>query len=90
MNKSGCCPECDDGEGKCVYPYYGVAPHICGYKLGKPVLGHSVEAPREEWPANFKVDGDPNPGGYPVQGVYTHCLACGRGEQTACIPELSS
>lgn len=81
-----CCPECDDGEGGCAFPYYGVAPHTCGYMLGRPVIGNSVELPQEDWPRNFRIDGVPNPGGYPGQGVYTHCLACGRGEMAAAGP----
>lgn len=73
------CPECDDGNGGCVYPYYGVAPHKCGWRFGKLVIGHSEELPKEEWPANYQHDGEPNPGGYPGNGGYTHCLTCGKG-----------
>lgn len=64
----GNCPACDDGEGGCVFSHYGVAPHVCAYKLG---VGPSYVLPPEQWPENFLPDGI-------GCGVYTHCLECGR------------
>ena len=71
------CEACDDGGGNCAFPYYGVAPHRCGFRMGKPALGFSEELPQSEWPKNYQHEGEPNPGGYPGGGIYTHCLACG-------------
>lgn len=75
------CETCDDGEGGCVFPYYGVAPHVCGFKRGLPALGSSVQLPEDEWPENFEPDPDapPGPNGYPGFGVYTNCPICGAG-----------
>lgn len=73
------CPACDDGEGGCIYPYYGCAPHTCFYKLGRPP-GGSEEAPESEWPENFVLDPEAGPRtrtGYPRAGTWTHCLECG-------------
>ncbi|ENW00190.1 hypothetical protein F938_00834 [Acinetobacter bereziniae LMG 1003 = CIP 70.12] len=61
------CPFCkvheEDVEG-CVYPYYGLAPHI----HTKPIGG--TEFLDKPYPSNFSPDGD-------GMGVYTHCLYCG-------------
>lgn len=70
-----CCPECDDGDGNCAFPYYGVAPHT--HALPTPThptdwLGSTRPLPREQWPANFRPDDDSDD-----CGTYTHCLACG-------------
>lgn len=76
-----CCEQCDDGDGNCVYPYYGAAPHKCFWKIGDgKTLITSQELPQSEWPENFKPETEPNPGGYPGTGIYTHCLNCGRGK----------
>ncbi|MFW2034177.1 hypothetical protein [Acinetobacter junii] len=58
------CGYCDDGNGECVYPYYGLAPHT--HQQG--VLGSTEFI--GEIPDNFSPDGD-------GLGVYTHCLNCG-------------
>ena len=58
------CNYCDDGNGECVYPYYGLGPHT--HKEG--VLGGTEFT--GEIPDNFSPDGD-------GLGVYTHCLNCG-------------
>lgn len=68
-----CCEQCDDGDGNCIYPFYGVAPHICHWKIGTPI-GQSVLLPKEQWPENFRPDQEVD-----GLGVYTHCLNCGRG-----------
>ena len=58
------CDHCDDGNGECVFPYYGLGPHI----HTKPIGGTEfLDAPL---PENFSPDGD-------GLGVYTHCLNCG-------------
>ncbi|WP_151817411.1 hypothetical protein [Acinetobacter ursingii] len=57
------CNFCDDGDGGCVFPYYGLAPHV----HTKPIDGTVFTG---EIPENFSSDGD-------GLGVYTHCLNCG-------------
>lgn len=71
-----CCPWCDDGDGNCAYPYYGVAPHT---HAAGPTLGSAELAPREQWPENFEEDSDPEHKGC---GTYTHCLRCGAPART--------
>ena len=69
MNKK-CCNHCDDGDGECAYPYYGVAPHHHndnGCVIGSTILKHE-----SKWPKNFTED--PEAKGL---GTYTHCLDCG-------------
>jgi hypothetical protein len=77
------CKDCDDGEGACIYPHYGAAPHICGYKFSDYVIGASKQLPEHQWPDNFMPDPETSsgPGEYPGCGVYTHCLTCGDGEK---------
>ena len=70
-----CCTHCDDGDGHCVFPYYGAAPHT--HSEG-PVIGSTRVLPREQWEANFREDPD-----CPMQGVYMRCPECGRGEPEA-------
>ena len=57
------CDECHDGYGGCVYPYYGLAPHV----HTKAIDGTEFTG---EVPENFSPDGD-------GLGIYTHCLNCG-------------
>ena len=68
------CKYCDDGEGKTRFPYYGVAPHNCFYKIGKKI-GQSEILPESEFPENFEIDGEWSE--HSCCGVYTHCLECG-------------
>lgn len=63
------CEMCDDGDGRCVFPYYGVAPHT---HAAGPMLGSTRLLPREDWPANFTEDAEE-----PGLGTYTHCPHCG-------------
>ncbi|MDC4818615.1 hypothetical protein NQ849_15130 [Acinetobacter baumannii] len=58
------CDFCDDGNGECIFPYYGLAPHI----HTKPIGG--TEFIDVSLPENFSPDGD-------GLGIYTHCLYCG-------------
>ena len=58
------CEYCDDGNGECVFPYYGLGPHT--HKDG--ILGSTEFT--GEIPENFSPDDD-------GLGVYTHCLNCG-------------
>lgn len=75
-----CCDDCDDGEGRCVYPLYGVAPHTCFYKIPEAVMGQSVELSEDQWPSNFELDPDLGPAGNgPRCGVYWFCPTCKRG-----------
>jgi len=67
------CEVCDDGEGGCVFPYYGVAPHK---HAPGPVIGSTVIDAPEMWPEEFREDPDA-----PGCGTYTNCPICGRGEQ---------
>ncbi|GGO89217.1 hypothetical protein GCM10011348_46450 [Marinobacterium nitratireducens] len=80
MTKPNCCEHCNDGDGNCAYPYYGVAPHECFWKktggFNNP-LGTSTLLPREEWPENFSEDPEA-----PGCGIYTHCTECGRPNET--------
>ena len=75
-SEARCCPQCDDGDGVCVFPYYGIAPHIhdtTGRETPsdpKAVIGSTRTLPQDQWPLNFSHDGD-------GCGTYTHCLACG-------------
>lgn len=72
-----CCDMCDDGDGHCVFPYYGVAPHIHagGDERG---IGSTQLLPRAMWGNNFRQDPES-----PGQGVYMRCPHCGRGERPA-------
>ena len=70
-----CCENCDDGDGFCIFPYYGVAPHTHDHW---PVIGSTRVLPREQWEANFREDPD-----CPMQGTYLRCSKCGRGEPEA-------
>lgn len=71
-----CCPECDDGDGNCVYPYYGVAPHIHEQSHPADWLGSTRLLPKDKWGDNFREDQES-----PGQGVYMRCKHCGRGEK---------
>lgn len=53
----------EDGAG-CIYPYFGLAPHVHTPQL----LG--TELLNQPYPENFSPDSD-------GMGVYTHCLYCG-------------
>jgi hypothetical protein len=64
MIEKTCCESCDDTSGVCVYPYYGLAPHI----HTKPIFG--TEILDQPYPENFSPDGD-------GMGIWTHCLNCG-------------
>lgn len=39
---STCCIHCNDGDGECVFPYFGLAPH-----------SHSPDQPKPEYPSNY-------------------------------------
>lgn len=71
-----CCDHCDDGDGFCVFPYYGTAPHT--HDLSTGWMGSTRLLPREQWGGNFREDPE-----CPGQGVYMRCPHCGRGEQPA-------
>jgi hypothetical protein len=63
------CKHCDDGEGGCAYPYYGMAPHK---HVGTEMAGSTVLDPKDEWPDNFSEDAES-----PGCGVWTECPVCG-------------
>lgn len=69
------CELCDDGDGFCVFPYYGLAPHT---HAEGPVIGSTELLPADQWGDNFREDED-----CPGQGVYMRCPQCGEGEQPA-------
>ncbi len=39
---STCCIHCNDGDGECAFPYFGLAPH-----------SHSLDQPKPEYPINY-------------------------------------
>ena len=72
------CEHCDDGDGHCVFPYYGIAPHT--HALPTPThptdwIGSTVTLPRDQWGDNFREDPD-----CPGCGTYLRCEKCGDGE----------
>ena len=69
-----CCEHCDNGDGECAYPYYGVAPHSHNTKKTNGSFIGSTEIKLKScWPENFQED--PECEGL---GTYTHCLHCNR------------
>ena len=58
------CEQCFDGDDGCVFPYYGLEPHVHTKIIG------GTEFLSEPYPENFSPDGD-------GLGVWTHCLSCG-------------
>lgn len=73
--KAANCQYCDDGDGGCIFPHFGLAPHI---HVGDPEIGSTQFLDQSKWPANFS----PNESG---TGVYTHCLSCGAPDNNAKI-----
>lgn len=76
------CEYCTDGnpdesEAKCVFPYYGLAPHRHDLTITGSIIGSTVINPRGSCPANFQPDEPDEPDGGGL-GVYTHCLKCGQ------------
>ena len=65
-----CCESCNDGEGECVFPFYGLAPHK---HIGEKMIGSTVIDPETGWPPNFHEDCQEK-----GVGTYDHCLDCGR------------
>lgn len=68
-----CCEHCNDGDGNCAYPWYGLAPH--GHDLSKTgsIIGSTVIDDTDTWPANFEEDSEA-----PGCGTYAYCPECGR------------
>ena len=66
------CDFCDDREGGCCFPHYGLAPHWHDLSKTGSILGSTVIDPKETWPENF--DEDPEA---PGLGTYAHCPKCG-------------
>ena len=48
-----CCEHCDDGDGLCVFPYYGVAPHT--HDFAGNWIGSTRVLPKGEWGDNFQT-----------------------------------
>lgn len=72
------CEQCDDGDGGCVFPYYGVAPHthdLSGGSNPPNFIGSTRILPREQWGDNFWEDPDCS-----CCGVFMRCSSCGDGE----------
>lgn len=67
------CPECDDGDGNCAFPYYGVAPH--NHERSAAGWITTKIKPRDEWTLDFREDPDE-----PGCGTYLRCPYCGSGE----------
>lgn len=77
------CEHCKDPDGQLCYPSYGVGPHVCGWRMGKPVIGHSVGLPPCDWPEDFVVDIDQWPTGVePPVGTW-FCPHCREGLDAA-------
>ena len=74
QNDALCCAECDDGDGNCVFPYYGVAPHTHEAAYPAEWLGSTRLLPRDQWGGNFREDEDA-----PGHGTYLRCGGCGGG-----------
>jgi hypothetical protein len=78
------CELCDDSEGVCVFPYYGVAPHVHdvtgreSHADPMAIMGSTRVLPKSEWPSNFQEDPE-----CPGLGTYTHCPRCGDGARPA-------
>lgn len=70
-----CCKHCDDGEGNCMYPQYGMAPHK---HMCDGINNGIVIDDKKTWPPNFEVDSVTPPNSGWLAGTYTHCLECGR------------
>ncbi len=86
-----CCEVCDNGDGQCAYPQYGVGPHICFHQIPGAKIGESVPLEPAKWPANFVPDPDTQEeGSHACLGIYTHCLNCGRGDPPALTNDLNS
>jgi hypothetical protein len=81
-NPNCAAPDCN------LYPYYGVAPHICFYKRGDEFsIGQSIGLPPSQWPDNFVPDLEPGETAETVAypnacGVY-YCPACKHGMPVA-------
>ena len=71
-----CCEHCDDGDGLCVFPMYGPAPHT--HDTSSDWIGSARTLPKDQWGNNFREDPDCE-----GHGVYMRCEKCGRGEQPA-------
>ena len=69
-----CCGHCNDGDGLCIFPYYGVAPHTHDNSEGW--IGSTRTLPREQWGDNFREDPDVE-----GHGVFMRCEHCGNGEK---------
>lgn len=67
------CVDCIDPDGEKCYPSYGVAPHLCFYKVPGATVGESLLLPKEQWPSNFIEDPD-----VPGCGVW-FCPTCKEG-----------
>lgn len=86
-SKGNCdfCMNPDAPDEGCVFPYYGVAPHVHEPPNGRPagapfdasmLIGSTRIVDKKLWPANFREDP-----AAPGCGTYTHCPICGRGEE---------
>ena len=73
---NGRCDHCDDGQGQCLYPYYGMAPHRHDLSKTGSFIGSTVVDPKDSWPDNF-VEDEPGAG----CGVYTKCPVCGSSSE---------
>lgn len=65
-----CCEYCNDGDGECIYPMYGLAPHK---HQADSMMGSTVVEDEPIWPDNFCEDHEA-----PGLGSYNYCLHCGR------------
>lgn len=84
------CEICRDETGKSVYPSYGAGPHICGWRMGKPVVGYSKGLPVEKWPPEFVVDPECliEDAKQVSVGTWVCCPSCGGYNARIPAPEL--
>lgn len=68
------CQYCTDESGVSAFPYYGVGPHTCFYKIPGAQIGQSQPLPEHEWPRNYAEDKSS-----PGLGFYW-CPECGHGK----------
>lgn len=54
------CEHCEEGDGTCIFPYKGTAPHMLN---------------ETQWPENFKPELNPD-GFSSGIGVYEYCMYC--------------
>lgn len=55
MSQATNCEYCGDGDGGCIFPMFGLAPHR---HVGNQMIGSTQFLDQSQWPANFSPDLD--------------------------------